>query len=542
MKKKKKSVSLKALMLKDELKNEDFESHLAKDIDVMTYPLNNELNINGKLFVKKQDEKEPKWLKQLQELSSTDIADLKNTSSSAVLFVRTEENVFAFTFGYGRFLINQGSFIQDFGMITALNTLNHESLRSIDLHTFEDQPIQKRSQVTKASNINTFGIDISKDILRAVTGMPNNDVKFRNISGGDAVYSFSFDMFMEEIRDTAYLLENYYTNQKYKNSFSWVDNIKKIKLKKDTDNLEQKLFLELKNKNPDITVHVPEIIDWDDVLGFSFTRSKDKVKTILDIKNYYDYNDENYSLQIFMNDRLHVFNNDGSIKDYSLSKSIYFEVIEEDITYILFAGTWYEIENTFMGRINEILSRINNTDLDFPSVYEYKNLDKSKSKQEFKLEREDDYNERTSNLLNCHLMDKKLVKSNRTTTSIEVCDLLTEEKQLIHVKHKKGGSAGLSHLFAQGNVSAEILLGDKDFRKETRKVLRKIDKKIENLIPLDNLKSHEYEIVYLILGEDSSSTKDKLPFFSKVNLTKAFENLTQKGFKVSIGSVEKERK
>ena len=52
--------------------------------------------------------------------------------------------------------------------------------------------------------------------------------------------------------------------------------------------------------------------------------------------------------------------------------------------------------------------------------------------------------------------------------------------------------------------------------------------------PLDNRRSADYEIVFLILGEDSATFKQNLSFFSKVNLSKTFENLTQRGFWVSI--------
>ena len=123
-----------------------------------------------------------------------------------------------------------------------------------------------------------------------------------------------------------------------------------------------------------------------------------------------------------------------------------------------------------------------------------------------------------------------------------LCDLMTTNKQFVHVKHRKGGSAGLSHLFAQGRVSAEILLGDKEFRKATRKVLRRVEPCLQDAVPLDNFKSDGVEVVFLILGEDSSTLKANLPFFSKVNLSNAFENITQRGFHVTIAGVDKEPK
>lgn len=138
-----------------------------------------------------------------------------------------------------------------------------------------------------------------------------------------------------------------------------------------------------------------------------------------------------------------------------------------------------------------------------------------------------------------HLLDKRLIKSNKSTSSVELCDLLSTEKQFIHVKHRKGGSAGLSHLFAQGSVAAEILLGDREFRKSARKVLGTFSNAAREIIPLDNFRSAEYEVVFLILGDDAANVKSNLPFFSKVNLVRAYDSLSQRGYSVKISAAAK---
>ncbi|UWH28958.1 TIGR04141 family sporadically distributed protein [Aeromonas veronii] len=193
-----------------------------------------------------------------------------------------------------------------------------------------------------------------------------------------------------------------------------------------------------------------------------------------------------------------------------------------------------------MARVDSTLGKINVSYLAFPRVYVWDEVKDGKTKS--KIESEGDYNERASTSHSYHLLDKKLIKSNRTTTPIELCDLMTDNKQFIHVKHRKGGSAGLSHLFAQGSVSAEILLGDKEFRKKARTVLKRVSSGLQDSVPLDSFKSDGVEVVFLILGEDSASLKSNLPFFSKVNLSKAFENLSQRGFEVSIAGVGTEPK
>ncbi|QVJ03651.1 TIGR04141 family sporadically distributed protein [Pseudomonas aeruginosa] len=154
--------------------------------------------------------KKPNWSDIADEIAGQTVADIGNKSSSAVLFIRVDNDVFAIAFGYGRHLIDLSFFVQDFGLKTALNTLDHESLRSVDIHTLDDQPVQKKSQATRDSEISVFGIDISKDILRAVTGTPKTGVEFKNISGGDAMFSFGIEMEIGDLTDIARTLKSQY--------------------------------------------------------------------------------------------------------------------------------------------------------------------------------------------------------------------------------------------------------------------------------------------------------------------------------------------
>ena len=66
-------------------------------------------------------------------------------------------------------------------------------------------------------------------------------------------------------------------------------------------------------------------------------------------------------------------------------------------------------------------------------------------------------------------LDKKFVYDGGPR-KMEICDILTRDGGLIHVKHR-GSSSTLSHLFTQGVNSAERLLQDADFRSRARAVV-----------------------------------------------------------------------
>ncbi|WP_432250849.1 DUF6119 family protein [Streptomyces sanyensis] len=62
-------------------------------------------------------------------------------------------------------------------------------------------------------------------------------------------------------------------------------------------------------------------------------------------------------------------------------------------------------------------------------------------------------------------LDRRLIRTARHPHGFEAADLLTEDGTLIHVK-RAASSAPLSHLFAQGRVSAEALRFDAEARAE----------------------------------------------------------------------------
>lgn len=508
---------------------QQFEDLLAGAL-VDSYQTADTLGIDGMLFMRRNEEKRPSWGPLLDEVAGRAVPGIATRSSSAVLLLRVDGSIFAFAFGYGRHLIEQSRFVQDFGLRTALNTLDDKSLRSVDLHTLEDQPVQKKSQAARDSEVSVFGIDILRDVLRAVTGIPKPGIVLKHITGGDAMFSFGADMEAEDLVTLARRIKGYYSNDDYKTSFSWVDNVRRIKDEASTDALNAQLVQAVSARDPGVVVTLPEIGAWDTIVGFSFTRNKDSVRPVIDSSDYIDTIADlsHLTIESLKRDRLFVHDIDGNISDHSVYRCIYFEIVAGDKTKIVFDGKWYEVDATFIGRITDTLDLIQLSTLSFPAVEVWDEAGKSR------IESEGDYNTRTALAHGYFLLDKKLVKTDRTTSPIELCDLLAPTKHLVHVKHRKGGSAGLSHLFAQGGVAAEIMLGDRAFRKKARTVLRNVDPAARHLMPLDTLRSADYEIVFLILGEGSATLKQNLPFFSKVNLCKAFENLTQRGFRVSV--------
>jgi uncharacterized protein (TIGR04141 family) len=152
-------------------------------------------------------------------------------------------------------------------------------------------------------------------------------------------------------------------------------------------------------------------------------------------------------------------------------------------------------------------------------------------------------------------LDTRTVRRHQAT-AIEICDVATKARQLIHVK-KGTSSSSLSHLFAQGVVSSELLHMDPDFRKKVAKLLAdgfsptaKAKKRITGSgagragdfawLHSNDFEPHTCEVVYAIMTDKSHTMrKDELPFFSKINLRMRCQELRRMGFKYSLALVRK---
>jgi uncharacterized protein (TIGR04141 family) len=195
---------------------------------------------------------------------------------------------------------------------------------------------------------------------------------------------------------------------------------------------------------------------------------------------------------------------------------IYAEITLEDELYLLSGGKWYCVAGNFRKRIESYVKEIALCEREFPAYNDAN---------------EGAYNTRVAaeNSREIACLDCKLISVPDRANSIEFCDLLTTEREVIHVK-RYGGSAPLSHLFAQGSVSGQLLISDAGFR---RSVNNLVERRFR--IPSSRPTASDYTIVFAIISRSAKPLT--LPFFSKVNLRNAHRTLTGLGFGVRLAKI-----
>src|SRR5947209_5934444 len=166
------------------------------------YALTGRFDFDAKLFLAKPEERQPLWVDFLKKgFPRLKIPD--NVSNSAVLIVKVKHRrrdcYFAFTFGFGRFLLRPGSYERNYGLRVALNTIyphrkeNEEldpiRLRSVDSKTVAANTLRTRRQADRRTSFETFDVDVQRDLLTGLTGQPLDDRRWgTRITGSDALY------------------------------------------------------------------------------------------------------------------------------------------------------------------------------------------------------------------------------------------------------------------------------------------------------------------------------------------------------------------
>lgn len=134
--------------------------------------IKHEYGMEGTIFYCDSKRKPPRWKAYLETLSerSLDISD--NASNKAILLVRIEHRIMAVVFGYGRSFLKEDCIERNFGFKVALNTINPNKMRSVNAATIEDMVVTTQRQASYSTTQDEFGLNITNDIMKGITGEP----------------------------------------------------------------------------------------------------------------------------------------------------------------------------------------------------------------------------------------------------------------------------------------------------------------------------------------------------------------------------------
>lgn len=477
----------------------------------------------GVLYVHAEPRITPSWVPLFNDFVSSNIGTV--SSLSAALILKTAGRYFILTFGNGRHLIKADAFEERFGLLVVLNSVDPKSIRVVDMQSLDAIQSHSRIQSGEETTADQFGLDVEQDMLKAIVGAPKTENLGTRMAGADPL-SVSVRM---DLSDLPALLKLYKAKfeEELHPDYSWVHNIRQLKKTSATvAALDAKLVNKLKTGDHDnIWLSVPEVIDWTKVVGFMFTHGGRRRYPDIDLRGFLATNSkESITLELLHSIDVQCADEDNRSveRHWPVYRCIYAEIDHDGEKYVLNGGLWFEVNKDFVATTNSRFATTPYTSLQLP---EYTGGDEGK------------YNEDVADkqpTVFALLDDKKKIFHGGGHGQVEACDLFTTSKQLIHIK-RYGKSSVLSHLFAQGFVSGQLIQIDEEFRKKVRAKLKTPFAELINVKarPADK----EFTIIFAVIS-NAPGKKLNLPFFSRVNFNNTAKILEGFGYSVELMKID----
>ena len=510
--KKKKNIKLSVYLLdknnspKESLK-EDYQSNL-KDY---------EHNTNQKIIIDNKHTHKPDWANYLNIEASI-------SSASAVLFIEHEQVWFALCFGYGHNMLDINKLKKDFGLITALNMLDKDKVKSSDIFAPSDHSKQRRTQTVVDSSLQGHDMDGFIHILKNITGKTLKEYESlsKTVSASSDNIKINTTKSVVELEDLCSTIYQIYQKENYKENFPEVLHIHPVKDEKIKQSLFKKLLVSINNKDSSIYLEVPKLIDFQDINKFRVNikdRKKHFINDDLGIAEFYNIVSKSNKMVTLENlkkwELVLVDNNGNNKQRFSLLKCLVFDCQLEGSNYHFSHGKWYKLDQEFSTQLEVRIASLKADDIYGQPIPAYTH------------QNEAEYNQYLARKLNATPLDKRCIPMGGYD-KIEPCDVLFVSKDnkniFIHVKIKHRGSSGLSHLFQQGNVSLTLL------NSRNPKFIQGIKTKVKDFDP-----DRPNVVYYLII-----SNNQDIPLFSQISLFKHIEDIKSKGAEIFWSVKQKE--
>jgi uncharacterized protein (TIGR04141 family) len=480
----------------------------------------------ARLYVRPSHQTPPWWAGFLAQ-GVGPLAGLFNANCSAALVLAAAGRRFALTFGYGRNLLVLDAFVREFGLRCALNTVDPQTLRSVDARTFEELSVMTRSQTSRATGLENFRISQAQDILRAVSGQPRDKDFGSRITGADAA-KVTYVPVLSDLSAKCEALLAAYESEAYKARFAFIDQLRAVRDPVVVELLNNDVVRRLRERDyGSLHLAPPDVVETQEIDGFVFGGLEEEPSTDLDVTHYRDLlgDDAPLSVAEIRRQKVGVVYSSGAEPHYrwKLFDCIVAEIPEGESLYVLSAGMWYQVEPAFAAGIgDQVQARVTSAET-LPHAGG--------------TETEPSYNQRAAASSGMHLLDGRLVTPSGAQTPIEFCDLMSSERRLIHLK-RRSRSSTLSHLFSQGVVSAETFLRDRTFRLALAKRLADDGLgQAASLIPDERPEPRDWEVVFGIIGGAAKGWPRSLPFFTQLNFKIQADRLQDLGYRVYLAHV-----
>jgi uncharacterized protein (TIGR04141 family) len=302
----------------------------------------------------------------------------------------------------------------------------------------------------------------------------------------------------------------------------WVNNVRMTKSTALQESLEAALDAKLAAGDfQGLWLAIPDMIEWGQVKGFMYTYGRNELHPDINWDGFRKSLKPGtaITLDLLKTRRVSCADADHQkvFKEWPVFRCLYAEVDLQGSKYILNDGRWFNVAPGFVERTDKDFASIPFSSLNLP---EYLGGGEGAYNEALALAEPGRY----------ALLDARPIVHGGGHGKVEVCDLFSMDRELIHVKIY-GKSSVFSHLFSQGFVSGQLIQIDATFRQKVRGALLA---PFTELIQVDRKPAQdEFTVVYAVISDDVGAGLH-LPFFSRVNLNNTRKILNGYGYKVQL--------
>ncbi len=484
------------------------------------YEVRPETGLAGRIYVKPGRSNPPPWKDFLGAVAVGTLDEYRNQHASAVLFVDRGGRTFALTFGFGRHLLDPEALESDFGLKVAAGLVDPGEMNAIDSRLVQSRRLQVRRQAGSGATTRDLGIDFGKEMVRALSGRVLDGSLGTRVSGADSLgLAGRTDVPSLLTRLDTFL--DAYERKAYADRFPLLDRWLAVSNARLKAELDAELVGALERGDKRLAIGVPEIVDWR-AAGFRFSReAEDTRHPFPELTDYLKTRARPPEIKDLRRDHLTLLGVDSAevYGNWTVYRSLEWETQREDRVYFLADGGWYEIDQDYLRSIDTRLASIDKDGIDRPDFDP--------------REHEGDYNERLAkHAAGRAMLDVKFAYFPDEAGKVEICDVFTIEREFVHVK--RDFEAGeLSHLFAQGAVSAELFNYRAQFRDRLRELLAD-DPPLADVVPATTPEPRSFRVAFGIISEDPDRVPMDLPVFSRVHLAQMADLIERLNFRLTV--------
>lgn len=493
----------------------------------------------------------PSWLGFLQDGFGDDVVVPDATRSKAVIVMAVRwygaERLFVVAFGDGRHQLRRSALDFAAARKVQLNVIYEGDdaagelataprIRDIEYVERGETTMRTRRQAGRNSDFDQFDFDPDVDQLVGVTGVPIDQAAFGGRISGKTSLRLSRTIDFPVLAGICRNVARYEGKKDYQRRFEFVDRVTEITTPASVQALDEALTHALKDDGlTGWEFAPPEMIDFDYLstvrlehpdlgsVDLDGAASAAEMLAALEGVGLADIDvEELYRVRV-----VGLGPDDEQTGSWTLQECLEGQLTVDDDTFLLSAGRYSAVAADFVAAVNQRLAAMELSAVVLPDSH---------------FEGGKEVDEGQYNVLAAStsddflLMDKRNVVVSGKTSPIEVCDLLTMQRQLVHVK-RKFSSATLSHLFSQGETSGVLLVDSAEFRAAVRNKIQHDPAGFGEMFG-PAFRPGDFEIVYAIVGDwQGGGLVDRLPFFSKVNLLNRARQLRRMGYRVTYAAV-----